>query len=253
MSEEITVVIVDDDPVSIRNLSNDLMIYPNIQILETTTSVEKAQKIIVRQQPDLLFLDVEMPKQSGFELWKSIQSDVHANMRVVFYTAYDSYLLKALRASAFDFLMKPYLPEELDEIINRFRSVFHRSKANMEQSMRRLLADDRKFAIQTVTGLLFLKRRDVLMFHFSESNRCWQLLLADRTEYKLRMSLAARDLLNMSVSFVQISQNCIVNLEHLCTIENKTLECRLYPPYDDIELVASRRYYGKVKELLEII
>ena len=253
LCEEITVVIVDDDPVSIRNLSNDLMTYPDIQILETTTSVEKAQKIIIRQQPDLLFLDVEMPKQSGLELWKSIQSDVHANMRVVFYTAYDSYLLKALRASAFDFLMKPYLPDELDEIINRFRSVFYRSKANMEQSMRRLLADDRKFAIQTVTGLLFLKRRDVLMFHFSESNRCWQLLLADRTEYKLRMSLAARDLLNMSVSFVQISQNCIVNLEHLCTIENKTLECRLYPPYDDIELVASRRYYGKVKELLEII
>ena len=79
MNEEITVVIVDDDPVSIRNLSNDLMIYPDIQILETTTSVEKAQKIIIRQQPDLLFLDVEMPKQSGLELWKSIQSDVHAN------------------------------------------------------------------------------------------------------------------------------------------------------------------------------
>ena len=136
MNEEITVVIVDDDPVSIRNLSNDLMTYPDIQILETTTSVEKAQKIIIRQQPDLLFLDVEMPKQSGLE----------------------------------------------------FRSVFYRSKANMEQSMRRLLADDRKFAIQTVTGLLFLKRRDVLMFHFSESNRCWQLLLADRTEYKLRMN-----------------------------------------------------------------
>ena len=65
MSEEITVVIVDDDLVSIRNLSNDLMIYPDIQILETTTSVEKAQKIIIRQQPDLLFLDVEMPKKSG--------------------------------------------------------------------------------------------------------------------------------------------------------------------------------------------
>ena len=107
MNEEITVVIVDDDTVSIRNLSNDLMTYPDIQILETTTSVEKAQKIIIRQQPDLLFLDVEMPKQSGLELWKSIQSAGHANTRVVFYTASASYLLKALRASAFDFLMKP--------------------------------------------------------------------------------------------------------------------------------------------------
>ena len=253
MSEEITVVIVDDEIASIRNLSNDLSAYSDIRILETTTSVEKARKIIISQQPDLLFLDVEMPKMSGFDLWQSIRADVHADMRVIFYTAYDKYVLDALRASAFDYLLKPYLPEELDAVIERFRCVFYRSKVNMEQSMRRLLADDCKFAIQTVTGLLFLKREDVLMFRFSDTYRCWQLYLANRTDYKLRMNISARDLLNMSVSFVQISQNCIVNMDYLCSIENKTLECRLYPPFNDIELVASRRYYGRVKELLEII
>ena len=253
MSEEITVVIVDDEIASIRNLSNDLSAYSDIRILETTTSVEKARKIIIRQQPDLLFLDVEMPKMSGFDLWQSIRADVHADMRVIFYTAYDKYVLDALRASAFDYLLKPYLPEELDAVIERFRCVFYRSKVNMEQSMRRLLADDCKFAIQTVTGLLFLKREDVLMFRFSDTYRCWQLYLANRTDYKLRMNISARDLLNMSVSFVQISQNCIVNMDYLCSIENKTLECRLYPPFNDIELVASRRYYGRVKELQEII
>ena len=253
MSEEITVVIVDDEIASIRNLSNDLSAYSDIRILETTTSVEKARKIIIRQQPDLLFLDVEMPKMSGFDLWQSIRADVHADMRVIFYTAYDKYVLDALRASAFDYLLKPYLPEELDAVIERFRCVFYRSKVNLEQSMRRLLADDCKFAIQTVTGLLFLKREDVLMFRFSDTYRCWQLYLANRTDYKLRMNISARDLLNMSVSFVQISQNCIVNMDYLCSIENKTLECRLYPPFNDIELVASRRYYGRVKELLEII
>ena len=113
MSEEITVVIVDDEIASIRNLSNDLSAYSDIRILETTTSVEKARKIIIRQQPDLLFLDVEMPKMSGFDLWQSIRADVHADMRVIFYTAYDKYVLDALRASAFDYLLKPYLPEEL--------------------------------------------------------------------------------------------------------------------------------------------
>lgn len=253
MSEEMTVVIVDDEMASIRNLSNDLRAYPDIRILETATSVEKARKIVVRQQPDLLFLDVEMPKMSGLDLWQDIRRDVHADMRVVFYTAYDQYVLDALRASAFDYLLKPYLPEELDAVIERFRHTFYRRKTNMEQSMRRLLTDDSKFAIQTVTGLLILKRSDVLLFRFSDVNHCWQLCLSDRTEYKLRMSLSARDLLNMSASFVQISQNCIINLDYLCLIENKTLECRLCPPFDDVELVASRRYYGKVKELLEIL
>lgn len=253
MNEKITVVIIDDEAASIRKLSNDLAAFPDIQIVETTTSTEKAQKIIIRQQPDLLFLDVEMPKMSGLELWQSIRANVHADMRVVFYTAYDKYVLEALRASAFDYLLKPYFPEELEAVVERFRCVFYRSRANMEQSMRRLLADDVKFAIQTVTGLLFLKRSDVLMFRFSESNRCWVLHMADRTDYKLRTSISARDLLNMSVSFVQISQNCIVNIDYISTIENKTLECRLYPPYDDIVLIASRRFYGKIRELLEII
>ena len=253
MSEEITVVIVDDEAASVRNLSNDLCVYSDVRILETTTSVEKARKIVIRQQPDLLFLDVEMPKMSGLDLWQSIRADVHADMRVVFYTAYDKYVLEALRASAFDYLLKPYLPEELDAVIERFRCVFYRSRVNMEQSMRRLLADDCKFAIQPVTGLLFLKRSDVLLFRFSDVSRCWQLYLSDRTDYKLRMSVSARDLMNMSVSFVQISQNCIVNLDYLCSIENKTLECHLYPPFDDIELIASRRYFGKVKEWLEIL
>ena len=243
MSEEITVVIVDDEAASVRNLSNDLCVYSDVRILETTTSVEKARKIVIRQQPDLLFLDVEMPKMSGLDLWQNIRADVHADMRVVFYTAYDNYVLEALRASAFDYLLKPYLPEELDAVIERFRCVFYRSRVNMEQSMRRLLADDCKFAIQTVTGLLFLKRSDVLLFRFSDVSRCWQLYL----------SVSARDLMNMSVSFVQISQNCIVNLDYLCSIENKTLECHLYPPFDDIELIASRRYFGKVKEWLEIL
>lgn len=111
MSEEITVVIVDDEAASVRNLSNDLCVYSDVRILETTTSVEKARKIVIRQQPDLLFLDVEMPKMSGLDLWQNIRADVHADMRVVFYTAYDKYVLEALRASAFDYLLKPYLPK----------------------------------------------------------------------------------------------------------------------------------------------
>ena len=189
MNGEITVVIVDDEAASIRNLSKDLAAYPEIKILETTTSAEKARNIIIRQQPDLLFLDIEMPKMSGIELLQNIRAHIHADTRVVFYTAYDKYLLEALRASAFDYLLKPYLPEELDAIIERFRLGFYQGKMNVEQSLRRLLADNCKFAIQTVTGLMLLKREDVLMFRFSENLRCWQMLLSDRTEYNLHSSV----------------------------------------------------------------
>ena len=73
-------------------------------------------------QPDLLFIDVEMPGMTGLELLSRIQSDIHPDMHIVFYTAYDKYLLDAIHASAFDYLLKPYKLKELDDLINRLRA-----------------------------------------------------------------------------------------------------------------------------------
>ena len=107
-TNEIMTIIVDDEPTCIKSLANDLSRFSDIHIVVTCTSPDNAAREIVRLQPDLLFLDVEMPGMSGLELLSRIQSDIHSDMHVVFYTAYDKYLLDAIRASAFDYLLKPY-------------------------------------------------------------------------------------------------------------------------------------------------
>lgn len=121
MTTSITTIIVDDEPNSIRNLADDLAVYPEINILDTQTSPQKAKKSIIQYQPDLLFLDIEFPTTNGIELLQEIRPYMYNNMHVVFYTAFDKYMIDALRASAFDYLLKPYQSEELLQIVERVK------------------------------------------------------------------------------------------------------------------------------------
>lgn len=253
MNAPITTIIVDDQAGCIESLSRDLSRFPDIQIIETTTSSEKAKKILIKQQPDLLFLDVEMPKITGIELLNEIRSSIHSNLYVVFYSAFDKYMINALRASAFDYLLKPYQMEELSAIIERVRKEINMGQVNFEQSMRRLLSDDRKFALQTLKGLLLLRRSDILYFQYINETRCWQMMLTDFSIHRLRLSTTAKEILSISISFLQISQDIILNVDYLLSIENKTLQCVLYPPFTELDIKVSKRYYSKIKEVLEII
>lgn len=249
----ITTIIVDDEINAIQNLMEDLEAYPDIDILVNTTSTLKAQREIVRLQPDLLFLDVEMPKINGLELLCEIRPYVHSNMYVVFYSAFDKYMIDALRASAFDYLLKPYQANELRQIIDRVRKQINTNSSNFEQSMRRLLSDDTKFALQTMTSLLLLRHSEILCFRYIDDMRCWQVTLTNMEQHRLRMTIKAKEILNLSHTFVRINSNCILNIEYLASIENNTLHCTLYPPFTGLDIVASRRYYSRIKEVLEVL
>lgn len=254
-TNEITTIIVDDEQSCIKCLENDLLRFPEIRVVATCTSPDIAAREVVGLQPDLLFIDIEMPGMSGLELLSRIQSDIHPEIHIVFYTAYDKYLLDAIHTSAFDYLLKPYKLKELDDLIKRLRThITKDEKVNIEQSLRKLLIRNNKFAVQTISGLIFIKCEEILLFQYLKEQRCWQMMLApDRKLHKLRMSTTAKDLLGINTSFVQINQDCIVNLDYLCSIENVTLKCALYPPFTDIDLIVSQRYYRKLREMLEIL
>jgi len=249
MNSEITVMVVDHECMSVKKLCDDLSLIPDVRVLETVQTPEKACKLIIRNKPDILFLDIEMPEMTGIELLRKIQPELHSNMKVVFYTAYDKYLIDALRASAFDFLLKPYLPDELTVIIKRYRSRLPDKTENFDQSLHRLAMQENVIAIQSVKGLMLVCIKKILLFQFSKEQRCWQMMHTDDYKlHKMRTNASATDLLALNKTFLQISKDCIVNMQYLTSIENGTLRCILCYPHHEIKLIATKRFYKKIRE-----
>ena len=115
------VVIVDDERTAIDALRRELGAYQEFEIKGTANNGAKGKKMIMELRPDLLFLDVELPDVLGLNLLSEMRDEVLWDMKVVFYTSYDKYLLQALRESAFDFLLKPFETGDLRVVIERYR------------------------------------------------------------------------------------------------------------------------------------
>ena len=149
-------VIVDDEPGAIQALEAGLKAYDDILVVDTQTNEQKARRSILRNKPDILFMDVEMPGISGIDFMKEMKPLIGPNTHVVFYTAYDKYLIDALRASAFDYLLKPYTPEELQTVIDRVRTD-SRCGISVSASQTATAGSGDRFAVQTGDTLFPLR------------------------------------------------------------------------------------------------
>src|SRR6187402_2161346 len=113
----IKAVIVDDKPASIELLKWLIGQHcPEITQVDSATSVAEALPLLESVQPDIVFLDIQMPKQSGFDLLSQIG---RWNFEVIFTTAYNEYAIQAIRFSALDYLLKPVDPDELKAAVLR--------------------------------------------------------------------------------------------------------------------------------------
>ncbi len=259
MISKIKAVIVDDQPQSIWVLQEDLAALGDFEVIATSSSPASARGLVTSLQPDVLFIDVEMPGQTGFEVLESMREELPEGLMVVFYSAFDKYMIDALRASAFDFLLKPYLLEELEVVVGRIRQRRQQAVGDTLDSLMQDLpmpaaaSGVKRTAIQTVSGLLMVKPGDIFCCTFDEDAHLWRMKMSGGQIYKLKKQVTAKMLLSLSPSLMQVRQDCIINLDFLVSVENNTLRCIFAPPFDREEVVISRRCYKEVKDSLEIL
>lgn len=249
------VVIVDDDRSSIDSLRRALnTTYPAFEIKGTAATGVKGKKMIMDLRPDLLFLDVELPDIQGLRLLSEMRDDVLWDMKVVFYTAYNKYLLQALRESAFDFLCKPFKPEDLAVVMDRYLKVVAQplSSSSFASSITALMPQRDTFMIGTVTGYKLLHLEEIGYFEYLKEKRLWQVTLFNQTKLTLKNNTRAEDIVGYSASFVQISQSTIINVNYLAMINGK--QCQLYPPFngrDDLQI--SRSFLKDLQDRFPVI
>lgn len=245
-------VIVDDEEICIRNLTTSLAEFPRTELVGTAGNAADARGLISSLRPDLLFLDIEMPGKTGLDLLCELKDEITWNMQVVFYTAYDKYLLDALRASVFDFLLKPYTGEEFRLIMNRF---FDQVQKQREIDFFRLnvekLIPAKAFMVATATGYQILRGEHCIVFQYHGSKKCWSVLLSNEKQLQLKRGTCAEAILNYSRSFIQINQQCIINSDYLSLIDDHT--CILFPPFDNLPLTISRKFLKALLDRFEMI
>jgi len=255
-NDVIKTIIVDDNEEFIFSLKEHLALFPEVEIIGTASKYPKAKQLLLKNEPDLLFLDVEMPNKNGFELLNEVRETSCKNTKIIFYTAYDKYMIEALRKSAFDFIVKPVKEEELRDAISRYKE----SRINeLEQSVVEHVspptgAIPEIISLPTATGLRFTDKNHIVLFQSSKESIFerpnWEVLLCNNERIKLRRQTNAKEILNCigECRFIQVNQSYIVNLSFINGIEFKTRTCHLNPPFHKIELSISRNYLNELKE-----
>lgn len=146
----IRALVVDDDAANRAYLRTLLAVHPEVTVIGEAEAIAPAHTLISTAAPDLLFLDVEMPGGSGFDLLRKLEQ---WPFEVIFCTAYERYAVQAIRFSALDYLLKPVQPDELAEALARFeqrRAIEHRS-AVQRQFLSNLGAPDEQAMKLTLT------------------------------------------------------------------------------------------------------
>ncbi|MBL0183487.1 MAG: response regulator transcription factor [Chitinophagaceae bacterium] len=160
----ITAIIIDDEAKGRLALRQKLNSYcPNVNILAEAVDGIEALAAIEKLHPQLIFLDIEMPKMNGFEMLNNIKEK---KFQIIFTTAYDQYAIKAIKYAAFDYLLKPVDIEELKTAVSRAdNSENQQTKKQIEllqQNMEHPKKQLNKLAIPTLEGLLFFDINDII-------------------------------------------------------------------------------------------
>src|ERR1700759_3395147 len=123
------VILIDDEPLARSMVMEYLQSYPELQVVQECNDGFEGVKAIMQHQPDLIFLDIQMPKINGFEMLELVEN----RPPVIFTTAFDEYAIKAFEAHAIDYLLKPFSKERFDRALDKFMNQSPTQKKNMDE------------------------------------------------------------------------------------------------------------------------
>lgn len=204
-------LIIDDERLARKELLSLLDSYPEIEIVGEAVNADEAFSKIQSLKPELIFLDIQMPEKTGFELLEMLD----AAPKVIFTTAYDEFAIKAFEYNALDYLLKPINTDRLAETINKLLSKDDKKEKEEEKTPRKLSANDQVF-VKDGDRCWFVKLADVRLF---ESDGNYIKVYFEKNKPMIHKSLNALDEKLDDRSFFRASRKHIINLGWVDTIE----------------------------------
>jgi two-component system LytT family response regulator len=195
-------IIVDDESIGINTLKILIERYaPTIKIVATATEPEKGISLIEDYKPDIVFLDISMPRINGFELLDRLD---YKNFKLVFTTAHEEYALKAIKNKAYDYLLKPIDIDELKQCVKSITVDIIEKKEVQKTSLPGIIE------IAVKDGILFIKPEDIIRLEASGSYTTFHL--TNNTKHVISKKLKDYEAILDPSSFYRCHNSHIINL-----------------------------------------
>jgi two-component system LytT family response regulator len=249
-------IVVDDEELARAYLCDMLRGHPEIEVAAECANGFEAVKAIAEFAPDLLFLDIQMPKLDGFEVLELLEAGPRGVPAVIFVTAYDQYAMRAFDAHAVDYLLKPFSPERFERALERARQRMGEAARQTTAAELAQLGSEARHPGERPERLVV---RDGARVHviplerldYAEAQDDYVALHSGGKTYLKHQTIAELEAQLDPARFVRIHRSTIVNLERVSRIEPYGKESRLAILTDGTRLAVSRTGYARLIEAME--
>lgn len=244
------IVIIDDEPLARSIVKEYLAAYPTFEITAECNNGFEGVKAIQQYNPDLVFLDIQMPKINGFEMLELLDEPP----AVIFTTAFDEYAMRAFETHAVDYLLKPFSKERFDKAVQKFlgqysnisrqqpdKALLETAAANPDQSNRVVVKDGNKIKIIPIAQIQYFEAADDYV----------KIITAEGSFLKNKTMASFEKLLPAQL-FVRVHRSYIVNVQLISRIDAHEKESHIIQLITGAKLPVSKSGYIKLKEVLGI-
>jgi two-component system LytT family response regulator len=249
MSDKIRTVIIDDEKLAREITKSYLSKHPEIELIAECSNGFDAIKKINEDKPDLIFLDIQMPKISGFEMLELLDDPP----AIIFTTAYDQYAIKAFEVSAVDYLLKPYSEERFNDALKKsyalikdkfqqnsaIKNIIDHNDEKIEFLERIVIKDGSKISIVPVDSIKWIEAQDDYVMINSEQGRFLKKKTMKFFENHLDENM-----------FIRIHRSYIINADFIQHLEQKGKESYQLILKNGRELPVSKTGLSKLKSTL---
>lgn len=243
----IKTILIDDEPLARSMVLEYLQDHADIQVVAECNDGFEGVKAIQQHQPDLVFLDIQMPKLTGFEMLELLDKQPH----IIFTTAFDEFALKAFEKNAIDYLLKPIRPDRFEQAIEKFKTAFQSKEAPKidtqklqesmeEESLERIVVKTgNQIKIIPVQQILFLEAYDdYVKIHTPDG-----MFLKNKTMSSFEKQLDPKQ-------YVRVHRSFIVKVDQLQKIEPMEKDSYIATLLTGEKVNISKSGYARLKQVI---
>jgi two-component system LytT family response regulator len=245
----IKVILIDDEPLAREIIKSYIKYFDDLEVVEECNDGFEGVKAIMQHQPDLIFLDIQMPKINGFEMLELLDKKPD----VIFITAYDSYAIKAFETNAVDYLLKPVNQERFREAVLKWKSkvapVIPQKIESVLTTMSNTTAQNNRVVVKTGNKVKIIPVHEI---QYIEADDDFVKIITHEGSFLKNKTLTFFEQTLDPASFVRVHRSFIIHIGQITKIEPYQKESHLAILRDGKQIPISKTGYGKLKEVLGI-